>query len=160
MTPERAAVVLKLALAAAALLAGSGVGYYFGLFLPHQARMTAAASGADQRVQDAAGAAAERARAIRAEDAQSRYRQCLAAADLVYQGRWNTSCRTQHDADAAAFEDCMDDWFTTRSGCERRHPIRAPQHCALPAPLAAGFVADRNRAKDVCLQEMQAALAP
>lgn len=159
MNTERAAIILKLALAGAALLAGAGIGYYFGLFLPHQIALRDAHLQAEQEARSIARVRLEQARGARAVKAQAQYRQCLADADLAYQGHWNTSCRAQHDADTLARADCMDDWFTTKTGCQSRHPVRPATHCALPALLANGFVADRDRRKDACQQEMQAAIA-
>ncbi|MEW9854870.1 hypothetical protein [Novosphingobium sp. M1R2S20] len=151
--------VLKLSIAAGALLAGAGVGYYYGIFLPAEsihrtleAGQERQAAAADQR------AALERARMLetrRREAAQQRYEVCLAAAETAYRSRWTSGCRTQHIRQRAAYEDCADDWFRTRDACRRDFPVEPERGCALPALISSRLAAARDSARTQCLGELQ-----
>lgn len=157
---ERADAVLKLALALAALLAGAGVGYYYGIFLPNHARVQEQRSQAnadaaeDARRSAEAKASAEHAR--RQQAAQVEYEDCLNFAELNYKNRWAASCRAMNRSDIADFEDCLDNLFSTEESCRRRHPIRPERGCALPSTIASGLSGDRDRAKEQCLGRYQA----
>jgi hypothetical protein len=154
--------VLKLSLAAGALMAGAGVGYYYAFFLPAQAIHETMANGERH---DAAGVdrdtALERARAAEAQRQQAtqqRYQSCVSSADLAYQGRWAAACRAQHARQQAAFEDCADDLFRTRDGCARDFPIEPERGCALPTTIGDRLAAARDGAKAQCLGELQGGL--
>jgi hypothetical protein len=157
---DRAGAILKLCAALALLIAGSGIGYYYGIFLPDHARDQAEyrvsrADAAERARRDAeARSAAEEAR--RQQAAEMAYEDCLNFAELNYKNRWAASCRAMHRRDLAEFEDCRDDFFSTEGSCRRRHPIRPERGCALPSQLAATFVEDRDRAKEQCLGQLQA----
>lgn len=154
---NRAGDILKLAVALAVLMAGGGVGYYYGIFLPNHARVQeqgSQASAEEERRSAYASAAAEQAR--RQQAAQVEYEDCLNFAELDYKNRWATSCRTMNRSDVAEFEDCLDDLFSTEESCRRRHPIRPERGCALPSTIASGLSEDRHRAREQCLGRLQA----
>lgn len=157
---DRAGDILKLALALAALMAGAGVGYYYGIFLPNHAevqegsRQAKADAAEEARRRAEASAGAERAR--RRQAAQVEYEDCLNFAELNYKNRWAASCRAMSRSDADQFEDCLDNLFSTGESCRRRHPIRPERGCALPSQLASSLSADRDRAKEQCLGRLQA----
>jgi len=150
--------VLKLSLAAGALMAGAGAGYYYAFFLPAQAihetmdgEQRRAVIVDRERVLERARVDEERRR----EAAQQRYRSCVSDADLAYQGRWTAACRAQHARQQAAFDDCADDWFRTRKGCAREFPVEPPRGCALPEGIGARLASTRDAAKAQCLGELQ-----
>jgi hypothetical protein len=149
--------ILKLSLAAAALLAGAGVGYYYGIYLPAQdvRRQTQAMTARQSQDQAQARALAERAR--REQAAQVEYQDCANFAELSYKQRWTQTCQSLHDADRAAFEDCADDLFSTQSGCLAKHPIRPERDCALPSQTAEALSTARDQRKAQCLGQLQAA---
>lgn len=157
---ERAGAILKLSCAVAVLMAGSGVGYYYGIFLPGHIRAQDAARQADAQAAEKARRTAEARAAAEAakreQAARLEYQDCLNFAELQYKNRWATSCRSMHRSDVADFEDCLDDFFSTEESCRRRHPIRPERGCALPAQVAASLTDDRDRAKDQCLGKLQA----
>ncbi|MCJ2187552.1 hypothetical protein [Novosphingobium beihaiensis] len=154
---KHADAILKLSLAAGALLAGSGAGFYYGIYLPSQdvrrqaMAMTARKVTSDRQTK----ALAERAK--RAQAAQIAYDDCVNFADLSYKHRWTRSCQSLHDADVAAYEDCADDWFTTESSCHAKHPVRPTKDCALPGRVAQDIAGDREQRKAQCLATLQAA---
>ncbi|MBB4858004.1 hypothetical protein HNO88_001318 [Novosphingobium chloroacetimidivorans] len=156
--------VLKLSLAAGALLAGAGVGYYFGVFLPAQAIHESVESGTREQT-SAVDRTAQLERARRAEQqareaARSRYQACVGAAQTSYSARWTAACRAQHQRQEAAYEDCADDLFSTREGCARKFPVEPEHGCALPLAISNRLVSDRDAARSQCLGEMQGGLAP
>ena len=156
--------VLKLSLAAGVLLAGAGVGYYFGIFLPAQAIHETLDQGtrhqADKADRSGDLERAQRAEAQRREAAQQRYEGCLATANLTYQDRWASGCRAQNQRQQAAYDDCADDLFSTRAGCARKYPVEPERGCALPMQISGRLVADRDAARAQCLGELQGGVAP
>lgn len=148
--------ILKIALALAALLAGAGVGYYYGIYLPSQdlRRQTQEMAARQTRAQAEAKALAARAR--REQAAQAEYEDCANFAELSYKQRWTMSCGSLHDADQAALEDCADDLFSTREGCLAKHPVRPAQGCALPAQVAQSLSQARDDRKAQCLARLEA----
>lgn len=156
----RVDTVLKLSLAAAAIIAGTGVGYYFGVTLPARAAREEARQLADDQAEAQRAKAAQRAEAEKRrqqESAQLEYQDCLNFAELSYKERWTASCHAQHEADVSAFEDCADDLFATEEGCRARHPIRPERDCALPAQTAQSYSDAREQRKNECLARLQSA---
>jgi hypothetical protein len=156
--------VLKLSLAAGALLAGAGVGYYFGVFLPAQAIHDTVESGTRHQTETADRTAelerARQAEAQQREAARERYQACVGAAQTAYSARWTAACRAQHDRQEAAYEDCADDLFSTREGCARNFPVEPEHGCALPLAISNRLVSDRDAARSQCLGEMQGGVGP
>lgn len=151
--------VLKLSLAAGVLLAGAGVGYYFGIFLPAQAIHDSLDTGTRRQVEGTDRTTdLERARLAeeqRREAAQQRYQVCMGTADTTYRARWSSGCRSQHERQQAAYDDCADDLFSTREGCARKFPVEPEQRCALPVQISGRLVSDRDAARAQCLGELQ-----
>jgi hypothetical protein len=148
--------ILKVSLALAALLAGAGVGYYYGIYLPAQdvRRQTQEMTARQTQAQAETRALAERAR--REQAAQTEYQDCANVAELSYKQRWNLTCQGLHDADQADFQDCADNLFSTESGCLAKHPIRPAQGCALPAHVAQSLSQARDQRKAECAARLEA----
>lgn len=156
--------VLKASLAAAALLAGAGVGYYYGVFLPGQASRQEARMLAEQEArqkqedfQAKAQAREQEEQSRRQQAAQQEYQDCLNFAELSYKQRWTASCRAQHDADVAALADCADNLFATEEGCQAKVPVRPERDCALPGRTAQSYSDAREQRKAECLARFQSA---
>ncbi|GGY92139.1 hypothetical protein [Novosphingobium colocasiae] len=147
--------VLKLSLAVAAVLAGSGIGYYYGVFLPDQAREAGRRADAAATAQADARQQAARDQASAEQGRQQAYQDCVNLAELGYRNRWNTSCRAQRQRDLAALADCEDDFFRTKAGCAQDFPVRSGRDCELPGDAAAAYAADLDREKAVCAQSLQ-----
>ncbi|MCJ2182265.1 hypothetical protein MTR62_06060 [Novosphingobium sp. 1949] len=154
---KHADALLKLALALAALLAGGGVGFYYGIYLPAQDVRSRSEELVRQQSQAREQTDQLAARARREEAAQTVFQDCVSTADLTYKSHWTAACRAQHDADVAAYEDCADDFFSTEAGCHRKHPIRPERDCALTTQLAERLVAERQGARQQCQAALQAA---
>lgn len=149
--------ILKLALALAVLLAGAGIGFYFGIYLPAQDVRREARALAEKQVQRAAAAQALSQRAQREQAAQTEYQGCTEFAEQSYKARWTAACQAQHDTDQAAYEDCADNLFSTQAGCLAKHPVRPVQDCALPAATAQSYAQARDARKQQCLAQLQSA---
>lgn len=148
--------ILKLALALAVLIAGGGIGFYYGIFLPSQDIRRQTQEMADKQAKAKAQSEALVEQAQREQAAQTDYEDCVNFADLSYKQRWTQSCQSQHDADQAAYQDCADDLFSTESGCLAKHPIHPEHDCALPAQVAQQITDARNQRKAECLARLQA----
>jgi len=149
--------ILKLCLAAGALLGGAGVGYYYGIYLPTQdiRRQTLAMAEKQSLAAEQSRALADRAR--REQAAQGEYAQCVNFAETAYHQRWTQACQTMHDADQSAFEDCADNLFSTERGCLAKHPIRPAQDCALPTQTAQALSEAREQRKMQCTAQLETA---
>lgn len=148
--------ILKIALALAALLAGGGVGFYYGIYLPAQDTRRQAHELAERQAALAAQRLALAEQAKRAEAAQAEFDDCVAFAEQSYAQRWAQSCQSLHDADRAAFEDCADDLFSTESGCLAKYPVRPARDCALPAAMARELTQAREGRKAECTARFEA----
>ena len=154
---RHADAILKLSLALAALMAGGGVGFYYGIYLPSQDIRRQGEDMAARQTQAAEQTKALAAQARREQQAQLAFEDCNSAAELTYKNHWASACRAQHAADVAQYEDCADDFFASDEGCRRRHPIRPERGCALPSQLADRLTAERQDARQQCLGQLQAA---
>lgn len=153
---DRAGTFLKISLALSALLAGGGVGYYYGIFLPAQDLRRQAQEMAEKQAEaeERTQALAEQTRRLAA--AQAEYDQCMAGAEQSYRDRWSQSCLNLRDAAQSAYQDCADDMLSTASGCRAEHPEIPAQSCALPAPMARELTTARDARKAECLGKLQA----
>jgi hypothetical protein len=154
--PKNPDTILKLSLAAAALIAGAGVGYHYGIYLPAQdlRRQTQWMAAEQARAEAEHKALAERA--AREAAAQTEYQDCTAFAETSYKARWTMSCLSLHDADLAAYEDCADNLFATEEGCRAKVPVRPERDCALPAQVADALTRARDERKSQCLARLEA----
>lgn len=148
--------VLKLALALAILLAGGGIGFYYGIFLPSQDVRRQTQEMAEKQADAEAQSEALAERARREQAAQTQYEDCVGSAELIYKQQWTQSCQGMHDADQAAYQDCADDLFSTEEGCRAKHPLRPEQGCALPRQVAQGLTDARDKRKAECAARLQA----
>lgn len=154
---DRLDTFLKVSLGAAALFAGGGVGFYYGIYLPSQDlhRQAQEMSEKQDSAERQTKALAERAKRERA--AQLAYEDCNNSADLTYKNHWTAACRAQNEADVAAFNDCTDNFFSSEESCLRDHPIRPERECALGTQLADRLVGERETARQQCAAQLQAA---
>jgi hypothetical protein len=144
---------LKLCLAFGVLMAGGGIGYYFGVFRPQQELKDERQSQETAKAQRAAAARAELAERQRRAAAQTRLADCRSDAELAYRSRWSQACRSQSASDRAQLEDCLGGFFASEESCARKHPVRPERDCELAPDLAASLGEDRNRRIDQCYAE-------
>lgn len=147
--------ILKLALALAVLLAGGGVGFYYGIFLPSQDIRRQSQELAEKQAAKQAESKALAERAQREQAAQVEYQDCVNFAELSYKERWTQTCQGLHDADQAALQDCSDDLFSTEAGCRAKHPVRPARDCGLPGAMAQELTEARDKRKAECAVRLQ-----
>ena len=147
--------ILKLAAALALLIAGAGVGYYYGIYLPAQDVRRQAQEMAEREADAQRQSKALEERARQEQAAQAGYDSCIASAEAAYRQRWTNSCEAQHDADMAAYADCADDLFSTDAGCRAKFPVRPPVDCALPPETAQEYARAREDRKAQCVADLQ-----
>mgnify|MGYP000020504610 CR=1 FL=1 len=154
---KHADAILKLCLAAGALMGGAGVGFYYGIYLPSQDihQQSQAMAERQENAVHQTDALAQQAR--REKAAQTAFEDCVSRAQLTYKNHWSAACRAQHAADVAEFEDCADNFFATESGCRRKHPIRPERGCALTTQLADRLVEERREARRECQVDLEEA---
>lgn len=162
--------LLKISVALSVLAASSGVGYYFGVYLPRRdARIEADQFAEKRRTErarqdalDRATAAQREAEARQAEAkalAQLRYDQCISAARRLYSANWAQSCRSELEQARASYTSCLR--TLTRDICDttwKKEMAESPTECALPASTAQRWGNERDKALQRCLEEHRAGL--
>ncbi|MDE8651718.1 hypothetical protein [Novosphingobium album (ex Liu et al. 2023)] len=152
---DRADAILKLALALAALFLGGGVGYYYGVFLPmHTAREAERVHAAEQAQLDKQKEADDK-KAAAVKDARTEYNDCLSFAQLGYTSRWNSTCRSLHDAEQKNYDACVSSGYST-DYCATTYPVRPAKDCSLPDDTASDYDDSLKSDKDLCLQKLRA----
>jgi hypothetical protein len=142
----------KATIAVAALMAGGGVGYYFGIYLPERDR---AAAQERRAAEQAAKEERESAAATQAREATIRQRKvsgCLAIADFNYSASWESNCEGQAKENRSQYADCIGQGLG-KSFCHSLHGDFQTSGCSLPQSLARSLEAERDRAKDLCYRQ-------
>ncbi|MCZ8325780.1 MAG: hypothetical protein O9283_11010 [Sphingomonadaceae bacterium] len=149
---EKADEVLKLALAAAALLIGASVAYYYAIFLPVQAHAQAQSEAEAERAKREANEKAEARKLDAVRSAKSAYDQCLANSQSSYSDRWNASCKRLNKADLERQAECQANGFGYCDSIK----ITPAIDCALPTVVANDYDNRREEANKLCLEEFKA----
>jgi hypothetical protein len=169
----RIGTLLKLGVMVA-IVAASGAGYYYAVYLP---RRDAARADA-QKLEDARSAAAKRAeqerllvqqqelekRRVQAQAqallaAQARYQSCLKDADTAHAVSQAAQCKATADKASADRDNCLNALKLPKAYCESAYVTRdGSANCTLPPAAASALDADLERARNRCLQESKAAL--
>lgn len=150
---EKADEVLKLALAAAALLVGVSVAYYYGIFLPEKARTEEQRLvEADKAKQEAAVKQAKKQETA-SRDAKVAYDKCLLSASQDYSSRWNKTCIRLNKEDVARKAQCAANGYYN---CDQIL-VTPANGCSLPNELADDYDKSLDEEKKLCLEEFKAA---
>ena len=169
--------LLKLSVIASLLLASSGVGYYYGIYLPgrdaqldeervlqkvrayadkraEQERLASEQREFEQR-QAAAKVASEKEKAV----AEVRYQTCLKDASFTRDASWAGECKRLADKALQDHADCLTKSNLSQGYCDTAYRSRdASANCTLPVTVATALDGDLNKARNRCLQERKAAL--
>jgi hypothetical protein len=162
--------LLKISLVAALLLAASGVGYYYAVYLPardgqqDEQRLAEALHAYGRHRADAARAVAERQQkeqrlAADRAAAESRYETCLSGASVNHDAAWSAACK--HLADQAAEDrgNCLANKKLPQGYCSAAYRTRdASPHCVLPADVATSIDGNLVLARNQCRQQRNATL--
>lgn len=149
---DRADAIFKLALAAAAIIMATAVGYYYGIFLPAQASAAAQQLADTKRSEQAVAQKAEAKRAADADNAKQQFDICMSAAQFDYDSRWRGSCKTIHDKQLLARNNCYAQGGDT-SYCAN-YAVSDARACDLPSVTAQSYDLGLQNAKRLCVDKM------
>lgn len=161
---------LKLSVIAALLLASSGVGYYYAVYLPQrdarldheraQEQGRAEAEKFAKREQLAAEQKqSEQRRAEAKAGAESRYQTCLTSASAGHDESWAVECRRLAEKAAQDHADCLSKSKLSQEYCDAAYRKRdGSANCTLPLKVAADLDGGLTKARNRCAQERKAAL--
>lgn len=162
--------VLKLSVIASLLIAASGVGYYYAVYLPGRDAQRDEERLAEQ-LRIYAQQRAEAARALveqqqlaehRTADkaaAEDHYATCLSGATATHDASWSAACKSLADQVEQNRTNCLANTKLPKGYCDAVYRARdASPHCVLPVKISTGLDGDLTRARERCLQQRNAAL--
>lgn len=137
--------LLKAGTIAALLLASSGLGYYYAVYVPQERLL------AQQQEQEQHQLAATAA-------AQVRYQACLSSAGAARAASWAAECKRLADKTEQDHADCLDKLNLPKTYCDASYPARdAAANCTLPDQVATVLNAALAQARNRCVREREAA---
>jgi hypothetical protein len=162
--------IVKLGVVASLLIASSGVGYYYAVYLP----------GRDARLQDEQATVEllaygqKRAKQVRSAVEQQqieqrqaaqkaragvRYQSCLDGALARHDASWSAACKRLAEQALQDHANCLAKSNLSRVYCDTAYRTRdGSAHCTLPVEAAADLDGDLNATRARCLRERDAAL--
>lgn len=152
---DRADAIFKLALAAAAVIMAAAVGYYYGIFLPAQAASAAQQLAEAKRSEQLAAENLEEKRTADLQTARQQLGVCLASAQSDYNARWQSSCKTIHDRQLVARNNCFASGGDT-SYCAS-YQVSDARECSLPTGTAESYDLSLQNAKQLCMGQLAVA---
>ena len=163
-------LLLKIGLIAAPLLASSGAGYYYAVYLPardtqqNERRLGEALHIYGRHRAEAARAIAEqqhkeRRLAAATAAAESRYETCLSGAGATRDAAWSEACQRLADQALEDRGNCLANKKLPQGYCSAAYRSRdASPHCILPAEVATAIDGALTLARNQCRQQRNAAL--
>lgn len=150
---EKANEILKLAIAAAVLMIGASIAYYYAVYLPEKASAEAQRLVEADRQKREADQKTEAKKADAARNAKTAYDQCLLFAQSNYESRWNSSCKQLNKADIERKKQCE---FNGYFGCSQIK-ITPASDCSLPMELIDDYDKGLDEERKLCLEVFKAA---
>ena len=162
--------LLKISLVTALLLASSGTGYYYAVYLPardaqrNEQRLAESLHAYGRHRAEAARAVAEQRHkeqrlAADKAAAESRYEACLTGASATHDAAWSEACKRLADQALEDRGNCLANKKLPQGYCSAAYRARdASPHCVLPAKISTGLDGDLSLARRRCLQQRDAAL--
>lgn len=149
---EKSQDILRISLAAAALLIGGSVAYHYAIYIPEkdqEAKLDAAAKEAaeERRVEEQSEAAAKSAEAKR-----TAYKVCVSSAQMSYDSRWNANCKSIAQEADENRSNCLARGFDA-SYCVTSYPVVPAHDCRLPSSNANAYDQELKDEKARCLAE-------
>jgi len=162
--------LLKLGVIASLLIASSGVGYYYAVYLPardalreterqlEKFRAYGQMRAEQQRLDLQQRQLLEQKAAAKAA-ADGRYQTCLSSASADHDAAWATQCKSIADKAVTDHADCLAKPKLSKAYCDAAYRTRDDSaNCTLPLKNAADLDGGLNSARNRCLQERNAAL--
>jgi len=162
--------LLKLSIIAAVLLASSGVGYYYAVYLPrrdaelaNERALEKTRTYAQKRAEQVKVAADQRGpaqrQAMETAVAELRYQTCVNNAAATHDASWTAECKRLAEKALQDHADCLAKPRLSRGYCDAAYRARdGSPTCALPPAVATDLDGSLNKARSRCLQERKAAL--
>lgn len=162
--------LLKLSVIASLLLASSGVGYYYGVYLPRrdaeldQERMLERARAdeekrAAQEQSFTARKELEQRQAADKADVELRYQTCVNSAVATHDASWAAECKRLADKAVEDHAQCLSKTKLSQGYCDTAYRARdGSPNCMLPVKIATELDGGLNKARNRCLRERQAVL--
>lgn len=162
--------LFKLSVIVALLLAASGIGYYYGVYLPRrdaqldqertleQARAEAEKRTTQERLAAEQKQSAQRQAEITA-GAESRYQACLDVANASHDTSWAAECKRLAEKALHDHDDCLSKSKLSLEYCNTAYRMRdGSPNCTLPLKVATDLDGGLTKARNRCAQERKAAL--
>jgi hypothetical protein len=168
--PAKIDALLKLSVIASLLLASSGVGYYYAVYLPErdaqrdregsvQRLYAYGQNRAEQERSDAQRRETQQRQAEANASAGIRYQNCVDDARTSHDASWAAACKRLADKVTHDHSDCLSMPNLPQGYCDAAYGTRDPSaNCTLPGELAADLDAALSTARHRCLQERNAAM--
>jgi hypothetical protein len=162
--------VLKLSIIASLLLASSGVGYYYAVYLPgrdaqldNEIILEKTQAFAHKRAEQARSLAEQQVleKRLSAEKAAADigYQTCLDSAGAARIASWAEACKRLAETALANHADCLSKSKLSPGYCDAAYKTRdASPNCTLPVKIAADLDGALNMARKSCLRQRDAAL--
>lgn len=139
--------VLKIGTVAALLIAASGIGYYYGLYLPAR----------DARL-DAERRLAASEKDLHQAEALQRYQQCQQNAAKDYSDNWAAACQANAAITRKEFSNCLA-LGGSKTMCSASWGAgNSSPDCLLPGTRAKELNANLEQARNLCLKEYNAGI--
>lgn len=162
--------LLKLSVIVSLLLASSGVGFYYGVYLPRRdaqlendrrqekAQADAQKHAAQERSLAERKKAEQRQAEIKAS-AEAHYQTCLNKANATRETSWAAECKRLAEKALADRTECLTKPKLPKGYCDAAYRLRdASPKCVLPQKVATGLDGDLSEARNRCQRERRAAL--
>jgi hypothetical protein len=161
--------LFKLSVIVALLLTASGIGYYYGVYLPRrdaqldqeraveQARTEAEKRATQERLAAEQKQSAQRQAELKA-GAESRYRTCLDTASASHDTSWAAECNRLAEKAQQDHDDCLSKSKLSLEYCSTAYRIRdGSPNCTLPLKVATDLDGGLTKARNRCAQDRKAA---
>ena len=154
----------KALLAASALIAASGAGYYFFIYLPARDKValeekrSAGRLEAEQQAgiaeaeQQAKIAAAEQPAPIAEAQQPAPIADCVHRAEIEYTATWNSHCASQAKKNRDHYANCIAQRLG-RGFCQDYYGEQSAVKCGLPRTVAQAINDNLHREKELCYQQ-------
>ncbi len=162
--------LLKLSVIVSLLLASSGVGFYYGVYLPRrdtqlesehkQEKVQAEAQKhAAQERSVAEHKKVEQRQAEMKASAEAHYQTCLNKANAGHETSWAAECKHLAEKARTDHAECLTKPKLPKGYCDASYRLRdASPNCVLPQKVATGLDGDLSQARNRCQRERRAAL--
>jgi hypothetical protein len=149
---EKSQDILRLSVAAAAILIGGSVAYHYAIYIPEKDQEAQQNAAAKEAAEERRDEAQNQAAAKSAEEKRTAYKLCVSDAQMNYESRWNSNCKSLAD-DAAENRSTCNSRGYDASYCAAMYPPVPAEHCRLPSSNADSYDDQLKDEKARCLAE-------